>query len=47
MADRPTKERKLLALMINDLEASMGLEDLARAEEEVGALPDDELDRML
>ena len=47
MADRTTKERKLMALMVNDLEASMGLEDLSRAEEEVGALPDDELDRML
>lgn len=47
MADRNTKERKLLALMINDLEASLGLEDLSRAEEEVHALPDDELERML
>lgn len=47
MADRTTKERKLMALMVNDLEASMGLEDLSRAEEEASALPDEELDRML
>ncbi|QIN82515.1 hypothetical protein GBA63_07580 [Rubrobacter tropicus] len=47
MADRQTKERKLVALMINDLEASMGLEDLSRAEKEVQALPEDELDRIL
>ncbi len=47
MADRTTKERKLVALMVNDLEASMGLEDLSRAEEEATALSDEELDRML
>ena len=47
MADRTTKERKLVALMINDLEASMDLQDLSRAEEEAQALPEDELDRML
>ena len=47
MADRQTKERKLVALVINDLEANMGLEDLSRAEKEVRALPEDELDRIL
>jgi hypothetical protein len=47
MADRPTKERKLVALMVNDFEASMNLQDLSRAEEEVRALPDDELDKTL
>jgi hypothetical protein len=47
MADRQTKERKLVALMINDLEASMDLQDLSSAEEEVHALPDEELDKML
>lgn len=47
MADRQTKERKLVALMINDLEASMDLGDLSSAEKEVQALPDEELDRML
>ena len=47
MADRQTKERKLVALMINDLEASMDLQDLSSAEKEVQALPDEELDKML
>jgi hypothetical protein len=47
MADRTTKERKLVALMVNDLEASMDLQDLSHAEEEARALPDDELDRLL
>lgn len=47
MADRSTKERKLVALMVNDMEASMGREDLSRAEQEVRALPDEELDRVL
>lgn len=47
MADRSTKERKLVALMANDMEATMGPEDLALAEKEVRALPDGELDRLL
>ena len=47
MADRSTKERKLVALMVNDMEASMGREDLSEATQEVNALPDEELDRML
>ncbi len=46
MADRRTKERKLVALMLNDLGAD-GEPDMARIEEEVGALPDEELDRTL
>ena len=44
MADRKTKERKLVALMLNDLASSMDLNDLSRAEEEARALPDDQLD---
>ncbi len=47
MADRKTKERKLVALMLNDLASSMDLNDLSRAEEEARALPDDQLDRAL
>jgi hypothetical protein len=47
MADRGTKERKLLALMINDLEASVGRQEISEAETEVSALPDEELDRTL
>jgi hypothetical protein len=48
MADRGMKERKLLALMVND----MGLIDvkepeMAKMEEEVRGLPDEELDRTL
>jgi hypothetical protein len=46
MADRSTRERKLIALMINDLGATSE-PDAARISEEVGALPDEELDRML
>lgn len=46
--DRTTKERKLVALMINDLGMS-GLEEseMVRMNEEVRGLPDDELDRTL
>ena len=47
MADRNTKERKLVALMINDMEASLTREDLSHAQAEVKALPEDELDRVL
>jgi hypothetical protein len=46
MADRNTRERKLIALMITDLGASSE-PDAARIEEEVGALSDEELNRML
>ncbi len=46
MADRRTKERKLVALMVNDLSA--GLEsEMVEMEEEVHSLPDEELDRTL
>ena len=47
MADRSTKERKLVALMVNDMEASLDREDLSKTAQEVNALPDDELDRLL
>jgi hypothetical protein len=46
MADRRTKERKLVALMVNDL----GVEsesDAAMIEDEAHALSDEELDRTL
>jgi hypothetical protein len=43
MADRRTKERKLVALMVNDL----GAENVTGMEEEVHALSDEELDRTL
>jgi hypothetical protein len=46
MADRQTRERKLVALMINDL--GVGREsDAARIKDEVNALSDEELDRTL
>ncbi len=47
VADRETKERKLIALMVNDMEASLDRQALSRAGEEVRALPEDELDGML
>ena len=47
MADRNTKERKLIALMLNDLASSMGHDDLSQAEAEVKALSDEEIDRTL
>jgi hypothetical protein len=47
MADRNTKERKLIALMLNDLASSMGHDDLSQAEAEVKALRDEEIDRTL
>lgn len=46
MADRTTRERKLVALMVNDLGA--GSEpDAAKIEDEVRALSDEELGRTL
>ena len=45
--DRRTKERKLVALMANDLGAGMGEREMAEAEEEVRSLPDEDLDRTL
>ena len=47
MADRNTKERKLMALMLNDLASSMGHDELSQAEDEVKALSDEEIDRTL
>jgi hypothetical protein len=47
MADRTTKERKLVALMVNDMEAGLGREELSQTEQEARALPEDELDRLL
>jgi hypothetical protein len=46
MADRETKERKLLALMVGDLGADAE-QEVASIEEEVRALPDEELDKTL
>jgi len=46
MADRRTKERKLVALMVNDLGAE-NEPDMATIEREAHALSDDELDRTL
>jgi hypothetical protein len=46
MADRRTKERKLVALMVNDLGAE-NEPDMATIEEEAHALSDEELDRTL
>jgi hypothetical protein len=46
MADRGTKERKLVALMLNDL----GLDtesEVVKAEQEVRSLSEEELDRTL
>ena len=47
MADRATKERKLIALMVNDLGAGLGKKEMADLEGEVRALPDDRLDETL
>ena len=46
MADRETKERKLLALMVGDLGADAE-QEVASIGEEVRALPDEELDKTL
>jgi hypothetical protein len=48
MADRQTKERKLIALMVNDLGIADTEElEMVKMEEEVRYLPDEELDRTL
>jgi hypothetical protein len=47
MADRQTKERKLVALMVNDLGPGFGKKEMARLEAEVRALSDSELDETL
>ena len=46
MADRTTKERKLVALMVKDLGAESE-SDAATIEDEAHALSDEELDRTL
>lgn len=43
MADRQTLERKLIALMVNDLGPGLGEREVAGLEQEVRDLPDDEL----
>lgn len=48
VADRETKEKKLVALMVNDLGVADTSEpEMVRLNEDVRALPDDELDRTL
>ena len=47
MADRETRERKLIALMVNDLGPGFGEKEMAGLESEVRSLPDDELRRTL
>ena len=47
MADRQTKERKLVALMVNDLGPGFGKKEMANLQEEVRALSDSELDETL
>jgi hypothetical protein len=47
MTDRATKERKLMALMISDLELDLERLEMIEVEKEVRALPDEELDRTL
>ena len=47
MMDRTTKERKLMALMISDLEPNLTESEMNEVEQEVRALPDEELDRTL
>ena len=43
MADRQTQERKLIALMVNDLGPGFGEREMAGLKQEVRALPNDEL----
>lgn len=47
MADRETKERKLMALMVNDLGPGLGKKEMAELEGEVRALSDARLDETL
>jgi hypothetical protein len=47
MADRETKERKLVALMVNDLGPGFGKKEMAGLQKEVRALSDSELDETL
>ena len=43
MADRQTRERKLIALMVNDLGPGFGEKEMAELQSEVSALSDEEL----
>ena len=43
MVDRQTRERKLIALMVNDLGPGFGEREMAGLKQEVSVLPDDEL----
>ena len=43
MADRQTQERKLIALMVNDLGPGFGEQEMVELERDVRALSDDEL----
>jgi hypothetical protein len=45
--NRTTKERKLMALMISDLELDLKEPEMIQVEEELRALPDEELDKTL
>ena len=45
--NRTTKERKLMALMISDLELNLKELEIIQVEEELQALPDEELDKTL
>jgi hypothetical protein len=47
MADRATKERKLVALMVNDLGPGFSEGEMASLREDVGALADEDLDGTL
>jgi hypothetical protein len=47
MTDRETKERKLVALMVNDLGPGFGKREMADLHKEVSALSDPELDGTL
>ena len=47
MLDRRTKERKLLALMVGDLELDLDQSEMIEVGEAVHALADEELDRTL
>jgi hypothetical protein len=47
MADRETKERKLIALMVNELGPGFGKKEMANLQEEVSALSDPDLDETL
>ena len=43
MAERETREQKLIALMINDLGPGFGEKEMVGLQSEVRSLPDDEL----